>query len=491
MDILKEIALRRIGDISKYGHEMGTKLPEQRKEPLIPFGYGRFLVCEVKRSSPSRGVIKEDISASKKAEEYIRFGATYISVLTEKNYFSGSLDDLVEIKRSSPFTAVLRKDFLIDTEDIDVTYRAGADAVLLIAALLNVEQLGKLYRRAKKLGMEALVEVHNLEDIVKVREIEPTLTGINSRDLSNFKVDIMRPLQLKKYISWKTKLIFESGIRSEEDAAIALSAGFQGILIGESVVKDPELIKRIMTVYSSAYSSGAYNFWGNLFEKKREALPLVKICGITREKDAHIALEEGADILGFVFAPSKRRTDKELLKRIRNIDVLKVAVVVTELQKGSSKMANSLDGKNESKKDISDIKELLGEGLIDAVQFHGNEQPESCYKMGFPYYKAVRVRKESDVGIIGKYRCPRVLTDAYSERAMGGTGERIADSEILSIKKDYPLWLAGGINLKNVDGIIRKYKPELIDLSSGVEMSPGEKDPVKIKKLFQKINNYV
>ena len=481
MDILKKIAMRRIDDMAKYGHEMGIEIPEQRAFPLAPFGAGEFLICEVKKSSPSRGIIAEDISASEKAAEYIRYGATHISVLTEKNYFSGSLDDLVKIKRSNPLTAVLRKDFLLDIEDIDVSYRAGADAVLLIAALLTAEQLGRLYDRAKRLGMEALVEVHSPEDIAKAREIKPTLTGINSRDLSNFKIDTMRPLQLKKHIDWKTKLVFESGIRSEEDVLIALSAGFSGILVGESVVKNPGLIGEIISAYSSPYSKDTYNFWGKLFEKKRDKFPFVKVCGITREEDARMIAGEGADVLGFVFAPSKRRADKSLLEKIKDLDILKVAVVVSEFQ----------GGKYQSNKYIPDLKELLAKGLIDAVQFHGNEKPELCRKIAFPYYKAVRVKDESDVEIMGNYRCPRVLADAYSKAAMGGTGERIAGDRILSIKKDYPLWLAGGINPENVGEIIRKYKPELIDLSSGVERSPGEKDPLKIKKLFREINNYV
>jgi len=484
VNILKEIAFRRLKDIAKYGHEMGAEVPEKRDVPLIPFANERFLVCEVKRSSPSRGAIAENISAIKKAEEYIRFGASRISVLTEKNYFSGSLDDLVGVKRSSPSAAVLRKDFLLDTEDIDVSYRAGADAVLLIAAMLTVEQLDKLYQRASRLGLEALVEVHSSDDITKARKIKPALTGINSRNLSNFKIDTMRPLKLKKKIDWKTKLIFESGIKSEEDALIAFAAGFSGILVGEAVVRNPRLIARITSGYSDGYSDSANNFWGRLFEKKRETVPLVKVCGITQEKDARMIADEGADILGFVFAPSKRKANKALLKRIRDLSVLKAAVVVS----GFSEVQG---GKYQFNESIGDVKELLDEGLIDAVQFHGNEEPESCSEVAFPYYKAVRVRGISDVERMVSYRCPRVLADAYSEKAVGGTGERLANSKILSIKKKYPLWLAGGINPDNVRGIIRKYDPELIDLSSGVEMKPGEKDPEKIKKLFSEVNRSI
>ncbi len=503
MGILEEIAGKRRREIEKMGHAPGTKLPERRSVPLIPFGAspsgtgsrGNFIICEIKRSSPSRGSIAKNISAPEIAGEYARYGVNHISVLTERNYFSGSLDDLLLVKNRLPDTAVLRKDFLLDEEDIEVSYRAGADAVLLIAKLLPRDLLERMYRRAKEFGMEALVEVHDKEDIDKIRDMSPTLTGINSRNLKDFSVDRGIPLQLKGHIDWETTLVFESGIISEEDALVAAYAGFKGMLVGEAVVREPELIGRIMKEISSYPAES--NFWGRLFERaarKKRNQPLVKICGITTERDAKAAADNGADIIGFVFAPSKRRADANLPERLKDLEVLKVAVVVAGDGGEARAKMKAAGGKNQFEyqhgewpDSVKLVRSLLREGLIDAVQFHGSERPDQCFEMAFPYYKAVRVREAGDIEAMDRYRCPRVLADAYSEKAMGGTGERIGKVLLAALRKRGPLWLAGGINPENVTSIIENYRPELIDLSSGVEKVPGEKDAGKIQKLFREI----
>ena len=483
--ILEKIALKRAEEIKKTGHTMGFDIPEKRNVPIVPFVFPKkekFLICEIKRSSPSRGIIDNTISAYSKADEYIKRGVSHISVLTEKNYFSGSLKDLIEIKRRTHNVAVLRKDFLFDKEDIDVSFRAGADAVLLIAKLLSPKDLYSLYFHAKELGMEALVEVHDREDLNKVRKLEPSLTGINSRNLRDFSVDITRPLKLKKHIDWKTTLVFESGIHSKEDAHVALAAGFSGLLVGEAVVKDIDLIDRINTVFPQ--NTLRHNFWGKLYQRKKANIPLVKICGITREDDARMIVDAGADILGFIFAPSPRRTNKKLLERIKDLDVLKVAVVVT----------NGFTAEQSEYSRVGKYQNYINEGLINAVQFHGSEKPEHCYRLAFPYYKAVRVRNERDIEAMNSFRSPRVLVDAYSEKAHGGTGKRLSDTlirKVMNVKPLRPLWLAGGVNPDNVAEIIRKYRPELIDLSSGVESEPGKKDPEKIKRLFREIRRSV
>lgn len=465
MNILTEIVQKRRNLIQEKGYDMGISLPQNRAVPLNSFIKDPFLVCEVKRKSPSKGNISIDLDAQKQAELYYSRGVRSVSVLTEPNYFAGSLSDLICIKQAFPGLAVLRKDFLISKEDIDISYRAGADAVLLIASILTADKLKAMYRRTKELGMEALVEVHSKDDIKKAGRIKPVLTGINSRDLTTFRVDLAIPLLIKQMISWKTDLLFESGIHFQENALVALSAGFRGILVGEAVVRNPFLIQRLLKAYSLATN----NFWGKLYKRKK---PFVKICGITNTADAYHARECGADILGFIFAPSKRRADPSLLAKLKDLDILKVGVVVVE--KGDKDLDPA-------------IKDLLHNGLIDAVQFHGDEEPDLCFSLAFPYYKALQLKGTDDVDRIGEYRCPRVLVDAFSKSKRGGTGKSIPGECILKVKERFPLWIAGGLRPDNIGDIVKRFSPELIDASSRLEESPGKKNPELVARFIKQV----
>jgi phosphoribosylanthranilate isomerase len=359
-------------------------------------------------------------------------------------------------------------------DDVEVSWRAGADAVLLIAALLERETLEVMHAAARRLGMVALVELHDPEDVEKCRALAPPLIGMNCRDLRTFKVDLLDPLALLPRVTWKARAVFESGIRTAEDARLARSAGFDGVLVGETVMREPGLIPEL----ARALNFPRGGFWPRLWARKGSARrPLVKICGITRAQDAEAALALGADALGFVFATSKRRASPSLLRELKDLDVLKVAVVVT----GGSGSGRRLD---------PEVSELLDARLIDAVQFHGDEAPEECAAMAFPYYKAARVRNHEDVTAMGRYRCPRVLADAWAADSAGGTGKRVPAELAGAVRDAGPLWLAGGLSPDNVGEVIDLLGPELIDASSGLEESPGRKDPAKLKKCFEEIRRH-
>ena len=468
MDILTKIVNKRIEEIAKKGYTLGVKVPKKREVPIIPFITPPFVITEVKRSSPSRGKIKKIKDPAKQASLYLQSGSKHISVLTEENFFNGSLEDLIQIKREFPHASILRKDFLLEIEDIEITYKAGADALLLIASILTKEKFRELYLKTVELGLIALVEVHTKEDLEKIRALKPRLTGINCRNLKTFKTDLIHPIRIKNLIDWETIVVFESGIHSKEDATFAFSAGFDAILTGESVVRNPALVARFLEV---ANNHTKRNFFSSLYKLKKEHRPLVKICGITNKEDAENAVKLGADILGFIFAPSPRETDGEFVESIKDLKVLKVAVTVDlhknlELQK--------------------ELKKLYKIRAIDIIQYHGDEPVEFCTCFGLPYYKALRPKNSTDFNEIDEFRSPRILLDAFSEKSVGGTGKLI-DSSILE-QYDNPLWLAGGINPNNVEEIIAKWKPELIDLSSGVEQTPGEKDYKKLQHLFKNID---
>ncbi len=511
MNIMDEIIEARRARIRREGHELGHAVPRLREVPIVPFGRSRpvaapvggigtaapnadaaaagrpagegFLICEIKRRSPSKGVIEEGLDAVAQAGLYAAAGVTTVSVLTEEERFGGSLRDLIDIKRAYPGLSVLRKDFLIDPEDVDTSHRAGADAILLLAAALPAEQLAALYRRAAELGMSCLVEIHSRGEVERIASLRPTYTGINARDLASFAVDPIVPIATKPFITWPTRLIFESGISSREHAAFARASGFDGILVGESVVRDPGLIPGLF----EGLSAPRAGFWERLYARRAEPLPLdarsagsarsarrplVKVCGLCRAEDARLADELGADILGFIFAPSKRQADADLVRTMKGTKALKVGVVV--LERGATALP-------------APVRALLAEGHLDAVQLHGDEAPEECFSIAFPYYKALQLRDERDVERVGAYRCPRVLIDAFSPAARGGTGTEVEASLARAVARRLPLWLAGGIGPDNVRSVVTELRPELIDASSRLEAEVGRKDPSKLAAFFREI----
>lgn len=497
MNILEKIVQQRRERIRTSGHDLGQDVPARRQVPLVPFPRDPFIICEVKRRSPSAGEILDLPDPHVQVEKYVGFGVPAVSVLTEADFFAGSLTDLISLKKTFPDVCFLRKDFLLDPEDIEISWRAGVDAVLLIAAILDDARLEMLYRIAAGYGLEVLLEVHTPEEIERVRSLRPAAIGINARNLENFSVDLLTPVMLSHLVDWSPRMIFESGIRAPEDAAVAFSAGFNAVLVGEAVMRQPELLPALQRARKeftgasaedpdrphSSRSSGADSFWGPLCRRlleyrinpdrgKTACRPLVKICGITREEDARLADELGADILGFVFAPSPRRADPAVVRQLGNTEALKVAVVVL------NSAAPGLP---------PEVNALLKEGFIDAVQFHGDETPDACYSQAFPYYKALRIRDRADIARIKAYRSPRVLTDAYSDAAYGGTGQCINAELIPQIAKEKPLWIAGGIGPENAAKIINSYRPELIDASSSLESSPGLKDGNKMREYFRAV----
>jgi indole-3-glycerol phosphate synthase/phosphoribosylanthranilate isomerase len=478
-------------------------VPAERAAPLVRFLREPGLICEIKRKSPSRGAIAAALDPVELAGRYAGRGVRSVSVLTEEDHFAGSLDDLIAVKSAHADLAVLRKDFLVDEEDVEVSYRAGADAVLLIASILSAAELARLHARVTGLGMAALVELHDDDDFAKARALAPPLVGINARDLATFHVDPLTPIRLRHRVDWEHRTVFESGVFTQEGALLVSTSGFDGLLVGEAAVRDQEAIPGILAglrgeppaqtagpaggdVVSAGGASGtvasasvasASGFWSRLTARMRPDRPLAKICGITNREDAELAVELGADALGFIFAESPRRVAPELLEelaRVPNVrEALKVAVVVTG--GGHGPLA-------------SEVRDLLAHGLIDAVQFHGDEKPGECAAQAFPYYKALRLGSPESASTMSRYGSPRVLVDARDSRAYGGTGRRVAPEIVAAAREHGPLWLAGGLSDENIGSIASAYMPELVDVSSGLEAEPGRKDPGKLRRFFSELH---
>ena len=475
MTILDKIVETRKRRLSREGSSLGVEIPVERLGPVLPFCRTGTVICEVKRRSPSRGDIRADLDPVEMVRRYVQRGVTTVSVLTEMDFFAGSLNDLIRIKRAFPRVAVLRKDFLLNEEDIDVSYRAGADAVLLIASVLERDSLKVLLERCAKWGLTALVEAHTEEEIHKMKPLKPELVGINSRDLATFKIDKIGPLRVAASVKWECRLVYESGIFSREDVALAVSSGFDSVLVGEAAVRNPELVSVLIAGLSD---SEKLLFWRRLYEGYNEGKPLVKICGVTNSEDFAAAAAMGADLVGFIFAESPRRTSSSFVKSLGRPGggPLRAAVVVTGIS-------------DSPESPPMEVRRLLEDGYLDVVQFHGDESPAVCTEANVPYYRALQLQNVDGVDQIETYRCPRILVDAFSSEVRGGTGRRI-DSQIAQVAKNRrPLWLAGGINPDNVAEIIRSLSPELIDASSGLESAPGKKDHNILKSFFETIRS--
>lgn len=202
-------------------------------------GQGIRLIAEFKRASPSKGVIRADLDPADVARMYAAAGAAAMSVLTDRQFFSGDLADLESARRAANLP-VLRKDFIIDRYQLLEARCAGADAVLLIAAALDARTLAVLHEEAVALGMAVLVEVHDKTDLERALTAKPRIIGVNNRDLRTFKVDLSTSLRLRPLVPADVVMVSESGISSREDVVRLLDARVDAILVGESLMRQPD-----------------------------------------------------------------------------------------------------------------------------------------------------------------------------------------------------------------------------------------------------------
>lgn len=197
---------------------------------------GVAIIAEAKKASPSKGLIEPNFDPVRVAENYERNGAAAISVLTDRHFFQGELDFLVRIRKHVGLP-VLRKDFIIDPLQIEEAHRAGADAILLIVAILSPTQLRDFRLQAEALGMDALVEVHDEAELEHALASEARLIGINNRNLHDFSVDLSTTFRLKALIPAGVPVVSESGIATIEDMRRLKEAGIDAALIGESLMR--------------------------------------------------------------------------------------------------------------------------------------------------------------------------------------------------------------------------------------------------------------
>jgi len=201
--------------------------------------WGLDVIAEIKRRSPSKGDLAPDLDPAALAQAYADGGAVALSVLTDKEFFGGSPEDLAAA-RDAVNLPVMRKDFTVDERDIYDARIMGADAVLLIVAALSEEELKRFRALAHDLGLAALVEVHDHDEIKRSLPAHPDMIGVNQRDLRTFEVDKTRAVRLARTIPSGMLKVAESGIETAEDLVRLRDAGYDGALVGERLVTDPD-----------------------------------------------------------------------------------------------------------------------------------------------------------------------------------------------------------------------------------------------------------
>src|SRR6185503_9642920 len=237
MDVLTEIIAKKLARV----REAKTRAnPHAFRRALQ--GDGINVIAEFKRRSPSKGMIREGADPIEIARAYQAGGAVAMSVLTEEDYFAGSLEDLRQVKATVDLP-ILRKDFIVDEYQVYESAAAGADAILLIVAALDDELLLRLRRLAEdELQMDALVEVHTSEEMRRAAACGAKLIGVNNRDLRTFEVSLETSLSLAREVPSEALLISESGLKTRDDLQLLHSVGYRGFLIGETLVRaeDPQ-----------------------------------------------------------------------------------------------------------------------------------------------------------------------------------------------------------------------------------------------------------
>lgn len=233
----KEVArLKRIGIRLPDNFRYGEVEPPRGFIDALVLSSGVSIIAEVKKASPSKGVICENFNPVKIAESYQRNGAKAISVLTDEHFFQGSLLYLMQV-REAVALPVLRKDFIIDELQIKEAIEHGADAILLIAAILDFSQLKEYRLCAEEHGMDVLVEVHDEHETEVAVDSGARLIGINNRNLKDFSMDLDTTFRLKKIIPDEIPVVSESGLKSQDDIARLAEAGVAAALIGESLMR--------------------------------------------------------------------------------------------------------------------------------------------------------------------------------------------------------------------------------------------------------------
>ena len=412
-------------------------------------------ICEVKKASPSKGIIAEHFPYLDIAKEYEVAGAAAISVLTEPDFFKGDKKYLQEIA-STVKIPVLRKDFIIDEYQIYQAKVWGASAILLICACLDVPTLTKFRELADSLGLSSLVEAHDENEVQMAIDCGARIIGVNNRNLKDFTVDVQNSVRLRNLVQDDVIFVSESGLETPEDIQVLRDNNIGVALMGETFMRSPNKVEKLAYLYGPTYYT-----------------PKVKMCGISKVETIPAIVDAKPDYMGLVFAPSKRQVTVEQAK-----------ILIEELHK---QCINHYDIKvvktvgvfvNET---LDNLVRIADTANLDAVQLHGDEDEAFIQSLkertNVEVWKAIQIRTAADTEKWIDSSADMLLFDAYHKDERGGTGEVFDWSSLDAFER--PFMLAGGIDSTNVARAIRTVRPYGIDISSGIETN-GMKDDKKI-----------
>jgi indole-3-glycerol phosphate synthase/phosphoribosylanthranilate isomerase len=440
------------------------------------------IIAEVKAASPSAGWIVRDPDVEAIAASYAAGGASALSVVTEPDFFHGSREWLSRGSAASGLPVIM-KDFIVEPVQLLEGIAAGADAILLLASLLDTERLREFLAILADHGRDALVEVHDEVELERAIAAAAPIIGVNNRDLRDFSVSLQTSERLVKMIPESVVRVSESGIRSATDVRRLLDAGFDAFLVGESLLRRDDreaAVRELLAPAVDAHSDVRHVQPADSIETSESSASaenvgqhlLVKICGITRLEDALAATDAGADFLGFVFHQSSSRFIEPSLAG-------RIAAELRARRSGAPKLVGVFVDR--SAEEINAIASLVG---LDLVQLHGDEPPELIEKIERPVIRAIRVA--ASVAESCRFRnADWLLFDTATAAGFGGTGQTF-DWKLLGggWVTSQRFFVAGGITPSNVSGLIALLQPDAIDVSTGVEAQPGVKDPEKLDALF-------
>ena len=365
-------------------------------------------ICEVKKASPSKGIIAEDFPYLDIAKEYEVAGAAAISVLTEPDFFKGDKKYLQEIA-STVKIPVLRKDFIIDEYQIYQAKVWGASAILLICACLDMPTLTKFRELADSLGLSSLVEAHDENEVQMAIDCGARIIGVNNRNLKDFTVDVQNSVRLRNLVQDDVIFVSESGLETPEDIQVLRDNNIGVALMGETFMRSPNKVEKLAYLYGPTYYT-----------------PKVKMCGISKVETIPAVVEAKPDYMGLVFAPSKRQVTVDQAKTL-----------VEELHKQYTKRYNN--GAEQSNNDeiktvgvfvnetLDNLVSIATETNLDAVQLHGDEDEAFIQSLkgrtNVEIWKAVQIRSAADAEAWIDSSADMLLFDAYHKDERGGTGE--------------------------------------------------------------------
>ena len=511
----QESILERIYRHRREAVEAQKQMPSQRfsdleeayalglAPPLVSFHdrvrqspYSLSLMAEIKRASPSKGPIAMDICAPAQARKYAAAGASVISVLTEPEWFKGSIDDLRTVRRSLEAMpnrpAILRKEFVFDEYQILEARLAGADTVLLIVKMLDHESLKKLYKYSKDLGMEPLVEVNTKEEMDAARNIGARVIGVNNRDLTTFKVDLGTTSSLMDHAPKDAFICALSGITSPDDVETYRQRNVGGALIGEALMRASDVESFVKQLLGGSEINGLSAVSPRM---------LVKICGTRTVEAAVTAAEAGADMIGMILVPGRPRsvsTDValQISGAIHAIEISKktepTSTVVSKAQHFFDHGAQGFRRHHRpllvgvfQNQPLSYVIEQQMILKLDAVQLHGTEPVEWASLIPVPVIHAFNP-ENPELNLSGYHALP--LLDS----GKGGTGNLMEASSVkhrLTKDPGLRILLAGGLTPDNLDATVKSFG-ELrnsivgVDVSSGVEEDGIQSIP-RIKRFIE------